>query len=360
VIKRLVCFLVVLAALASFLPAADFTNGSIRLSLNPGTGRFSLYYLTGLSPLKFEPLFAHQDPRTSLLTAYYNEKAYKLGENNNFKIRLDGSELSPALIFESSFLRVTERFEFIKTGGASLANGVKITFLVENTGTRRADAGIRFLLDTNLGEGRPAPLSTDLKALGSEIAFESVSPDKWWISGNDTLFLMGSLGPEAGGKPDLVHVANWKRLNDSSWKLRYSPGRNFSNSNNPGDSAVAYYFDPRRLPAGASFSVSLLLAANDSSGFIVYNPVTRIESPETDDFPTAPGDPPSAASLPASSSPDSSYVSTLQADMDSLGELLAQIDRSINSDFQIDDEELLRIEQEIARLRSRYGSPKPR
>jgi hypothetical protein len=46
--------------------------------------------------------------------------------------------------------------------------------------------------------------------------------------------------------------------------------------------------------------------------------------------------------------------------MDTLGDLLARIDRSINSDFQISDEELLRIEQEIARLRFRYGSPEPR
>jgi hypothetical protein len=394
--KTLICFLAVFAALAS-LPAADFGNGNIRLSLNPGTGRFSLYYLTGFSPVRFEPLFAYQDPRTTLLTAYYNEKAYKLGENNNFEISLYNNALSPGLIFESSFLRVTERFEFIKTGGASSTNGVKITFLVENIGNRRADVGIRFLLDTHLGEGRSgAPLSTDLKALNSETAFESTSPDKWWISKNDHLSLMGALGPAAVEKPDLVHVANWKRLNDSPWKFRYSPGRNFSYSSNTGDSAIAYYFDPRRVPAGESFSVSLLLAANDSSGFVVYNTVNSIESPDIGNSPApvqaapppavsdpvpvpvpapvpapvpdpAPVPTPAPAPVPVPdpapapiSPPDSSYTSTLQADMERLKELLARIDRSINSDFQISDEELLQIEQEIVRLRSRYGSPEPR
>lgn len=353
--KRLVCLPLVLAVLTS-LGAADFTNGHIRLGLDMGGGRFSLYYLTGSLPLKFDPLFSHQDPRTSLLTVYYNEKAYKLGENNSFKIRLDNRELNPALIFESSFLRVTERFEFIKTGGASSANGVKITFTVENTGSRRADAGLRFLLDTSLGEGGTgAPLLTDLQALNSEITFDSLSPDKWWISGNGRLSLMGSLGPEAGVKPDLVHVANWKRLNDTPWKLRYSRGRNFSNSNNTGDSALAYYFDPRRIGAGESFSVSLLLAANDPSGFVIYNVMTTLEPPVTDRESSV--DPFAAPDSPASSS---SYVSALRADMDTLRDLLARIDRSINSDFQISDEELLRMEQEITRLRSLYGSAEPR
>jgi hypothetical protein len=357
--KIIICCLFVLTALIPSLGAIDYTNGNIRLRLNEGTGRFFLYYLTGFSPIKFEPLFESQNPRTSLLTAYYNEKAYKLGENNNFKIRLDNNDLSPALIFESSFLRVTERFEFIKTGGSSSANGVKVTFTVENTGSRRADVGLRFLLDTNLGEGRGgAPLATDLKPLNGESIFESISPDKWWRSGNDSLSLIGSLGPEAGAKPDLVHVANWKRLNDTPWKLRYSAGRNFTHSNNIGDSAVAYYFDPRRILTGESFSSSLLLAANDPSGFAIYNVMSSIEPSLMDSNFQASVDPFATPSPPPASS--SSYISALEADMNTLRDLLARIDRSINSGFQISDEELLQMEQEIARLRSRYGSSEPR
>jgi hypothetical protein len=357
-VKRAVCCLIVLTALIPALGAIDYTNGNIRLSLNEETGRFFLYYLTGFSPVKFEPLFESRSPRTSLLTVYYNEKAYKLGENNNFKIRLDNNDLSPALIFESSFLRVTERFEFIKTGGSSSTNGVKITFIVENTGSRRADVGLRFLLDTNLGEGRGgAPLVTDLKPLNGESIFESTSPDKWWRSGNDSLSLIGSLDPETGDKPDLVHVANWKRLNDTSWKLRYSQGRNFTHSNNIGDSAVAYYFNPHRIVTGESFSSFLLLAANDPSGFAIYNVVRSVEPPLMDGDSQVSVDPFSTPKLPASSS---SYISALEADMNTLQDLLARIDRAINSGFQISDEELLRIEQEIARLRSRYGSSEPR
>ncbi|MDR0451132.1 MAG: hypothetical protein LBH26_07685 [Treponema sp.] len=354
--KTILCLFVFFAVLIPFLGAVDYTNGHLRLTLDEGSGRFFLYCLTGFSPLKFEPLFESQSPRTSLLTAYYNEKAYKLGENSSFKIRLDNKELSPALIFESSFLRVTERFEFIKTGGSSSANGVKITFTVENTGSRRADAGIRLLLDTNLGEGRGGPpLVTDLGPVNGETSFEPVSPDRWWRSGNDSLSLIGSLGPEAGGKPDLVHVANWKRLNDASWKLRYSPGRNFTNSSNIGDSAVAYYFEPRRILTGESFSVSLLLAANDPSGFAIYHVMTSTEPPMLDS-PYAAADPFAAADPPAAPS----SLSALEADMNALRDLLARIDRSINAGFLISDEELLQMEQEIARLRSRYGSPEPR
>jgi hypothetical protein len=69
----------------------------------------------------------------------------------------------------------------------------------------------------------------------------------------------------------------------------------------------------------------------------------------------------SAEPYAAAESPiDSSYASGLQADMNTLKDLLARIDHSINSDFRISDEELLRMEEEIARLRSRYGVPEPR
>jgi hypothetical protein len=354
VTERYVCLALSLAALISSAGAADFANGHTRLSLDAETGRFSLYYLTGFLPLRFEPLFAHQDPRTSLLTVYFNKRVYKLGENNNFKIRLESDKLAPSLVFESPFLRVTERFEFIKTGGVSQSNGVKITFLVENTGSRQADAGLRFLLDTDLGEAGPgAPLVTDTQALNGEITFDPTSPDKWWISGNEHLSLLGSLGREAGDKPDLVHVANWTRLNDASWKLKYFEGRNFSQPNNTGDSAVAYYFEPRRIQPGEAFSVSLLLAANDPAGFIAYDVMNTLESPVVKSEPADPFTIPGFSVV-------SSYVSGLRADMNTLKDLLARIDRSINSDFQIGDEELLQMEEEIARLRSRYGIPEPR
>jgi hypothetical protein len=352
VTKRYVCLLLILAALISPIGAADFTNGHIRLSLDAETGRFSLYYLTSSLPLELEPLFAHQDLRTSLLTVHHNRRAYKLGEDESFTIRLENNR--PALVFESAFLRVTERFEFIKTSGAFQSNGVKITFLVENTSSRRADTGLRFLLDTNLGEGRPgAPLVTDTKVLDGEITFDPMSPDKWWISGNDRLSLLGSLNQEAGSKPDLVHVANWKRLNDAPWKLRYSGGRNFSYSNNIGDSAVAYYFEPRRMQPGESFSVSLLLAANDPAGFIAYDLMSAFRPSSGE---RVPADPFVVRGSPA----NSSYIVGLRADINTLKNILARIDRSINSDFRISDEELLRMEEEIARLRSRHGIPEPR
>jgi hypothetical protein len=81
---------------------------------------------------------------------------------------------------------------------------------------------------------------------------------------------MGSIfgAAETGEEADSLYFANWKRLNDVSWKIPYQQGRNF---NMPpysvGDSAVCYYYEPRPLNRGEICSFTILLAASVEGGF---------------------------------------------------------------------------------------------
>jgi hypothetical protein len=271
--KGVIAPLIVFFSLLSPAGAAEFTDGAIRLVLHEETGRFSLYSIHENSRGRYEALFADQDPRTSFLSIFFNDRVYKLGDTSSFRIRLGGDASRPSFVFESSFLLVTEEFSFIKTPGQNSSNGVSVKITIENRSPQQIQAGARFLLDTDLGEDSPeSPFNTDKNHIGSEIFFEKGSPDRWWISRNEQCSLMGSMfgAADTGEEADSLYFANWKRLNDVSWKIPYQPGRNF---NMPpysvGDSAVCYYYEPRPLNRGETRSFTIMLVASGEEGFAV-------------------------------------------------------------------------------------------
>jgi hypothetical protein len=179
---------------------------------------------------------------------------------------------------------------------------------------------------------------------------------------------MGSISAPGRQNPDSVHFANWKRLNDVSWRLPFENGRNF---NSPpysiGDSAVCYYYEPRTLAAGEKFTVQILLATGDGGFEQIYEAVIRSAAaaePEPD--PANPAANPAAAipevstnvpntpAMPSASS--GSAVSSFQMEWDLalLHELLYQIDEYIISGT-VTEADLIAIEQTLEQFRVRYG-----
>ncbi|MDR1576577.1 MAG: hypothetical protein LBS37_11275 [Treponema sp.] len=251
------------------LAALEFRQGLVRLVIHENTGRFSLFYLADSETDRYEPLFSHQDPRTSFLAVSVDSRVYRIGENPVFTIRVEKNQAKPAIVFESPFLRIRQEFTFIKTPSSPESNGVKMTVRLENKESRQVRAGMRLLIDTNLAEGfGEYPFVTDTQVITAETAIGFESEDRWWVSRNSRFSLMGSIfaGQDAG--PNFLHFANWKRLNDLPWKVGYTPGRNFNfPPYSVGDSAVCYYYDPAPLPSGATASYSIYLAAEDPAGF---------------------------------------------------------------------------------------------
>jgi hypothetical protein len=335
-----------LLSLVPPLGAAEFADGRIRLVLHEDTGRFSLYYMDDLSRGSFAPLFVDQDPRTSFFSLLLNDRSYRLGESSAFRFRRNEAGPAPSFIFESSFLRVIEDFSFIKTAGSSLVNGIQITVTLENLSPREAYLGLRFLVDTSLGEGKNTspPFLTDKRTLDSETLITPKDDDLWWISRNDRLSLMGSISAGVEQGPDLVVFANWKRLNEVPWKISPVPGRNFNYlPYSIGDSAVCYYYEPRPLSRGDILSYTILLSVEDEKGFTSYATGSQDDLSwflrETVPLPEIPAE-------------DSKH-----ADLLLLQDLISRIDRYVAGEISITEEELAAMETVMARLKARYGLP---
>jgi hypothetical protein len=331
-----VCLFILLFAFGgSAASAVEFLNGRIKLVLHEDTGRFSLYYLIDMPQQrdihlwKYESFFVDSDPRTSFLTVMVDNRIYRLGESPAFKIRIRENAVNPAIIFESSFLWVTQEFTFIRTVDVPMANGVRMTIKVENRGTEEVSVGLRFLLDTNLGEGNGgSPFIIGRQPVSAEFMIDSQKNEPYWISRTVRFGLMGSIVTEGGSRADMIHFANWKRLNEVSWKLGFIPGRNFNYlPYSINDSAVAYNFDPLPLSGGASREYVIFLGMVDENGFLrVENAPT--ESPLLDD--------------------------TREKDLITLRDLIAQLDKYLAGSLALSDEELVEIEAAIADLKSRY------
>jgi hypothetical protein len=123
------------------------------------------------------------------------------------------------------------------------------------------------------------------------------------------------------------------------------------------DSAVCYYYEPRVLAAGQSFTVYILLAAGD--GGFVQTRDASIGSDVTVPA-TTPSGPATSAGTAAPSGPTTARpgapVSAIQMewDMAELQELINLIDDHIISGI-ITEEELIALERIIEQFRNKYG-----
>jgi hypothetical protein len=265
-------------------PAETFPDdGYIRLVINESKGCFSLYYLTDPQKMRYEPLFNPNDSSASFLSVIVDGEVYKLGSSNQFKSRIEREKKDMALIFESPFLKVTQLFSPVRTTSSKMANGVKITISVKNTGTERSFVGVKMLLDTDLGERRGGtPILTNTQVVKSELLIDGHSSERYWISRGKKISLMGSIVNPVrtyGKSPDYVHIANWRRLRDASWMLPYSQGRSFNNlPNSVGDAAVCYYFGPQMIERNRIVTYTVFLTTEDPAW---YN---RAEQPIIDNL----------------------------------------------------------------------------
>ena len=245
-----------------FISALEFNDGQLRLVLHPNTGRFSLY-LRSNDGSRPQPLFFNQDPRTSFLSIFVNDRSFKMGDSASFRTSV-GAGSNPSLIFQSSSLLVTQEFHFVRSPGSPQTDGLRIVINMENMGDRQLTAGARFLLDTHLGEGSNGfPITTDQRTLNNETLLTRADSDSFWADRNRTLTLTGSLNTGVLNGPDSVHIANWKRLNDVVWRVQYQPGRNFNlPPYSVGDTAVCYYFEPHPLNPGERRIMEFTLGVN--------------------------------------------------------------------------------------------------
>ena len=276
------------------LQAMEITDGNIRLRINERNGSFSICILANPAANDYVSLLNPRDSRTSYLSVKVNNRVYRPGRSPAFNTRLDYINNNPAIIYESAFLLVSKVFTPVRTANSPVSNGIEISINIENKTPDEMSLGLRFLIDSYLGErcrvhsGRIIPFITDTHQITRETIVESSSGQTYWISRNADVSLMGNIVnifDDGSRAPDFLHFANWKKLNDTPWYARYRPGRLFNHlPYSVRDSAVCYFWEPQSLSAGQLFSYSVFLATEDTAWFNLLMPelptisVTEIEA----------------------------------------------------------------------------------
>jgi len=280
-----------IALLCSSAFGLDIKEGRMRLVINERSGRFALYYLADVAKNQYVPLLYDQETRTTYATLMVDDKPYKMGDASEFRVSVSQEPGGGARIeYRSSFCVVKQSFAFVASPGSAMRDGVTIGFSIENVSQKDATVGLRFLMDTWLGEKASAHFW--VKSMGP-VSGESVlagdSADPWirsveTVSGTEANLQVQLTAPAT--RPDRLVAANWKRLNDAAWSFDASSSRNFTLlPYSINDSAVALYYEPLTIRPGSTRDIVVILSqANDGYPAVasqaVSPTVSAITSPE--------------------------------------------------------------------------------
>ncbi len=254
---------------AGFISALEVSKGMIKLEIHEDLGRYSLYYLSDVEKGRYMALFDDEDPRTSKVSLYQNDSMVDLGSLTGYDKTVRETAEGAMIQWESRGRLIVQEFDFTKSEGSSVANGVRMTLTVTNRSESPVDLGIRVLWDTVLGEKdvhfriREGGM---VQEITKESRFEDPQGGDRWISqpsegeiGLSVLLNGGDITP-----PEKVYFANWKRLSEASWNYSYQRNRNFNML--PyffNDSAVAHYYPRERISQGDKYAIQVLMGASD-------------------------------------------------------------------------------------------------
>ncbi len=260
----------------------EISEGLIKLILHDDIGRFSIYYLSDYENSTYLPLFFEKDPRTSVLTIVADNKIYRLGETSSFGEVIEETYNGAQFLWSSNNLIITENFTFISSNKSTLADGVKITITIKNTSNYTIEAGLRYLIDTYLGEDISLHFKTNIS---DNVRFENtilknnmvnflISPETEDAVTNGLQLTTSGSGAST---PDSIIIANWSRLNDTSWYYETSSSRNFNlMPYSINDSAIALYYDPLPISPSSSREIIILLGNANPYGFNSVNDTSSL------------------------------------------------------------------------------------
>jgi hypothetical protein len=336
-------FLVILAVAGNAM-GLEVQEGRIRIELQEQSGRVAFYYLSEGDGKKFIPLLIAEDPRTTSLTILDNNRAYVMGESSGFVQSVEQTASGVRYDWVSGALRVEQEFIFVASPSSALADGVRIDITVRNTSARARNVGVRYILDTYLGENGGNHFATpSLSSIERETSYLKGNVERYWVSRDIATGLGVRVVTTGEGitTPEKIVFANWKRLSETLWDYQVVSSRNFNMlPYSINDSAVGQFYGPRSLEPGASIKVTMVLGADNPDGFSL-RPVSQ-GSAVTEILEKA-------TAGPEIEDPELS----LREDLATLDDLLEQIDRLLASgSVGADDMEL--IEQVIAELKRKH------
>lgn len=270
--------------------AIEMVQGNLKVTLYPEINRFALYYLADPARNKFVPMISNLDPRTTSMKLRISDKVIDLSDTGYFTSELTGSPNEAKITYTSEEIIVVQKFSFVRSHKSQPADGVLIEWTVEYLGMSKVNAGLRFVLDTNMGEGLGIHFSTDVHPrISSEIRLFEDYKDTYLISGDKDSALLVQFSGEGLIRPESIVFANWKRLDNTIWDYTLMEGRNFNQlPYSVNDSAVAFYWPSKRLATNEKMYANIILGLASSGGFGIVNqtetniPPVQILPPEPD------------------------------------------------------------------------------
>ncbi len=355
VIRRTFHSLIILIMLLCpiLLSALELKEGRVKLILHENNGRFTSYYLEDVRKNKYSAFFLDQDPRTTVLSILVDNKVYRMGESSGFSETVQKTAEGARFVWESSFIQVTEDFTFIKSVGAPLSDGIRITITVKNISERALSIGIRYLFDTYLGERDNIHFKTDsISSVKNEKAFTPTSMPAYIVSksekGDNPGFQI--ITSKTGiTRIDKVILGNWKRLNDNSWTYDVNTTRNFNQlPYSINDSAVALYYNAERVEKGSSRSSIILCGAYSPEGFTTGNTAGDSEIAALFD----------QTVIDQGEGGSQDINISVQTDLIAVRDLIHKINSKLESNEDISDAELTVMEHVITELTMKKRSMK--
>jgi hypothetical protein len=277
--KIALCLVVLLLCSNRQLTALELTRDDLKLVLHEGIGRFSLYIRGQKEGSDYTPLFVAQDPRTSVMSVIVGDRLYKLGESREFKETLQTTAGGARFCWVSDDLSISEDFTFV-------SGGVSVRIALRNVSGRELTVGLRFCLDTYLGEKGSNHFSTSGHAVvDRELEIQKAEMVRYWKSSTPGkeggISLYSHTSGEGVTVPDRIIFANWKRISDTSWKYEISPSRNFNlMPYSINDSAVCQYYSPRLIQPDEVWTIGLLFSSVDSAA-APSGAAVSVPSPQT-------------------------------------------------------------------------------
>ena len=315
-------------------------EGLVRLVVNDTTARISLYKLVDVAKDRYVALLFDQDPRTSFVTLSIDGRQVKLGDAADYRVAVSRTDTGVKIEFRSSACVVREILDFAHSDGSALADGVRVSFELENISEGDSRLGLRYLLDTYLAEKSGIHFTTDQRSrVSEETAITPSSADTWVATPGDQASFMAQFSGPGIDRPDLVLLANWKRLSDSPWSFDANGQRNFTQvPYSINDSAMALFWEPTLVQRGATRRVSFVMGSFNPKG---YPPATA--ATETEQI--------FSSTVLGSTPPDK--ATAMAADLVAVRDLIARIDRALASGAQISDDEIATWKKILDRLEER-------
>jgi hypothetical protein len=339
-LHRIAAAFALTALFASSTAALEVKEGLVKLVANENSGRVTIYRLVDVAKDRYEPFMFDQDPRTSLVTLSVDGRHIKLGDSSEYRFQISRTDGGLRIEYRSAVCVVRQNYDFVKSSGQALADGVLVTIELENVSERESMLGARVLIDTWLGERSGIHFKTaKTERVGVETALKP-SSDLSWVAtpGDRTSFMVQFVGEGISG-PSNVLLSNWKRLADATWGYDANPQRNFTLiPYSINDSAIALFWEPSSVPRGGIRKISFFMGSFNESGYRAPDGKTKTE----EIF---------AATVLAPEKPDA--ATSLAADLIAVRDLISRIDRALAVGGDISDQELDAWKKILERLEER-------